>query len=117
MEKYVIKDNFHWVDLYVYIGSIIEFDVIAEKNKLVVELEQRQADWLCYYDANIIWIARKDVWVFMHEIMHFILKQAEYLGYEIEWGWEYHCYANQFYYDEFKKIVRKKWQLTKDIIL
>lgn len=108
MEKYVITDNFHWVDLYIYIGSIIEFDVIAEKNKLIVDIEQRNAEWLCYVDANIIRLARKDIWVFMHEIMHFILKQAEYLGYQIEWGREYHCYANQFYYDEFRKLFKKK---------
>lgn len=110
MKKYLITDDFHEKDLYIYIGDYEAFCKVMDKldcdssdrwNPLAMYI---YVDWKWWYIR--LWQAKIERLI--HELTHYTREIGEKIGYTNEPLHEYYAYAMEYYTKEAKKKIRFK---------
>ena len=110
MKKYLITDNFHEKDLYIYIGDY---------DKFVLEMEALDCDTLERWNPLAMYIYIDWKWWcirlwqakierLIHELTHYTREIGEKIWYTNEALHEYYAYAMEFYIREAKKKIKFK---------
>lgn len=112
MKKYVIYEDFHEKNLYIYVWDYEKFCRLMDKKWV----DTSEEDWdkplaLYHYidgEGGFIWLSKPIQSYLLHELVHYTRDIWAKIGYGKEELHEYYAYAMEWYIKTCKKKMKIK---------